>query len=97
MAHAKILPESVRKSQLEVREAVTPKTNRKSIPEAYRARTTRHKRKRSPTNNCKLQGTKTVKQLATRPVMSESRRRKYVMFILPRIVYVMKTEVIDQV
>ena len=51
--------------QLEAREAITSKTDLKSVPEAYQARRTKKsKTKRSPTNTCtEPQGIKTVKQL----------------------------------
>ena len=52
VTHAKPLTGFVHKSQLEAREAVTSKTNAKSVPEAYQARTKKPKRKRSPTNSC---------------------------------------------
>ena len=56
---------SLHNSQLEAREAVTSKTNYKSISEAYQARTKKPKRKRSSTNNSctEPQGTKTLQQL----------------------------------
>ena len=60
VAHAEILTGFLRNSQLEASEAVTCKTDPKSVPEAYLARTKKPKRKRLPTNSCtEPQGTKT--------------------------------------
>ena len=66
MTHAKILFGFIRDSQLEAREAVTSKTNAKSVPEAYQARTKKPKLINSCTES---QRTKIVKQ-ETLPVMT---------------------------
>ena len=50
MAHAEILTVFLHNSQLEAREAVTCKTDAKSVPEPYQASTKKPKRKRLPTN-----------------------------------------------
>jgi len=52
VAHAKIVTGPLHNSQLEAREAVTSKTDLKSIPEAYQVRTKEPKRKRSLTHSC---------------------------------------------
>ena len=52
VAHDKILTGSFHQTQLEVGEAVTSKTDLKSVPEAYEASAKKPKRKRSPTNSC---------------------------------------------
>ena len=64
VAHVEILSEFLHKSQLEASEAVTSKTNYKSVPKGYQDKTKKLKRKRLSTNiYTELTGTKTVNRL----------------------------------
>ena len=80
------------KSQLEARKAFTPKTNDKSVPETYQARTKKAKRKRSSTNSCtEPQGTKTVKQLGNaRACVFACMFICFVMYLICAYVYVLR-------